>query len=89
MVLTRFAQESSRSWCRRHGIEEQRLYEMVKLKQQFESVMKDYLGVKADYADSEDNDESYESGKRKRRKEEDRDVSHGDCSRFREGSLTV
>ncbi|KAJ3048899.1 DEAH (Asp-Glu-Ala-His) box polypeptide 34 [Rhizophlyctis rosea] len=67
--------ESSRSWCRRHGIEEQRLYEMVKLKEQFEGVMKDYLGVQADYAESDhDDDQDAWDGKRKRRKEkEDRD----------------
>ncbi|KAI9363939.1 P-loop containing nucleoside triphosphate hydrolase protein [Zopfochytrium polystomum] len=35
--------ESSRSWCRRRGIEEQRLYEMVKLKSQFEEIFADYV----------------------------------------------
>ncbi|KAJ3022102.1 DEAH (Asp-Glu-Ala-His) box polypeptide 34 [Thoreauomyces humboldtii] len=37
--------ESSRSWSKRHGIEEQRLYEMHKLKGQFEGVLRDHLGV--------------------------------------------
>ncbi|KAH6568489.1 hypothetical protein BASA62_005429 [Batrachochytrium salamandrivorans] len=30
---------SSRSWCRRYGVEEQRLYEIVKLKDQFEKIL--------------------------------------------------
>ncbi|RUS16526.1 P-loop containing nucleoside triphosphate hydrolase protein, partial [Endogone sp. FLAS-F59071] len=34
--------ESSRSWCKRHGVEEQRLYEMAKLKKQFEDVLNDF-----------------------------------------------
>ena len=34
-------QESSRSWCKRHGVEEQRLYEITKLKRQFEDIMGD------------------------------------------------
>ncbi|KAI9091260.1 P-loop containing nucleoside triphosphate hydrolase protein [Phlyctochytrium arcticum] len=48
------SKESSRNWCKRHGLEEQRLYEMVKLKQQFESVLRDYLGIRgsADISDS-------------------------------------
>ena len=33
--------ESSRKWCRRHGLEEQRLYEILKLKQQFEEILRD------------------------------------------------
>jgi len=35
--------ESSRQWCRRHGVEEQRLYEMVKLKSQFQDILEDCL----------------------------------------------
>ncbi|KAI8582921.1 hypothetical protein K450DRAFT_225480 [Umbelopsis ramanniana AG] len=34
--------ESSRSWCKRHGVEEQRLYEIAKLKRQFEKILNDF-----------------------------------------------
>jgi len=37
--------ESSRMWCRRHGVEEQRLYEMVKLKSQFQDILEDCFSV--------------------------------------------
>ncbi|ORX45022.1 P-loop containing nucleoside triphosphate hydrolase protein [Piromyces finnis] len=37
--------ESSRMWCRRHGVEEQRLYEMVKLKSQFQDILEDCLSI--------------------------------------------
>ncbi|KAI7886742.1 P-loop containing nucleoside triphosphate hydrolase protein [Lichtheimia hyalospora FSU 10163] len=33
---------SSRSWCRRHGLEEQRLYEIAKMRRQFEKVLNDF-----------------------------------------------
>ncbi|TPX35982.1 hypothetical protein SmJEL517_g01830 [Synchytrium microbalum] len=36
-------QESTKQWCIRRGVEEQRLYEMVKLTQQFEQVLKENL----------------------------------------------
>ena len=32
-------QQPSRRWCQRHGLEEQRLYEALKLKRQFESIL--------------------------------------------------
>ncbi|KAI8916582.1 putative ATP-dependent RNA helicase DHX34 [Powellomyces hirtus] len=35
--------ESSSKWCRRFGLEEQRLYEMMKLKSQFEGILSDVL----------------------------------------------
>ncbi|KAI9138090.1 P-loop containing nucleoside triphosphate hydrolase protein [Paraphysoderma sedebokerense] len=41
-------QESSRKWCMRHGIEEQRLYEMTKLKRQFEDILSDFRGYRID-----------------------------------------
>ena len=31
--------EASHKWCRRHGLAEQRLYEMAKLKKQFEDIL--------------------------------------------------
>ncbi|TPX59428.1 hypothetical protein PhCBS80983_g02487 [Powellomyces hirtus] len=37
--------ESSSKWCRRFGLEEQRLYEMMKLKSQFEGILSDVLKV--------------------------------------------
>ena len=32
-------QESSRRWCKRHGLQEQRLYEITKLRRQFEDLL--------------------------------------------------
>lgn len=32
--------EDSRKWCKRHGLEEQRMYEMTRLKDQFGSLLK-------------------------------------------------
>ena len=32
--------KSSRKWCRRRGLEEQRFYEMSKLKTQFKEILK-------------------------------------------------
>ncbi|RUP46209.1 helicase associated domain-containing protein [Jimgerdemannia flammicorona] len=34
--------ESSRSWCKRHGVEEQRVYEIAKLKKQFEDILNEF-----------------------------------------------
>lgn len=33
--------ESTKQWCRRRGIEEQRFYEITKLRRQFEELLKD------------------------------------------------
>ncbi|KAL0096683.1 P-loop containing nucleoside triphosphate hydrolase protein [Phycomyces blakesleeanus] len=33
---------TSRSWCRQHGLEEQRLYEIAKMRRQFEKVLNDF-----------------------------------------------
>ncbi len=41
MCIDDFAQENSRKWCRRHGVEEQRLYEISKLRQQFKELLQD------------------------------------------------
>ncbi|KAJ3354911.1 DEAH (Asp-Glu-Ala-His) box polypeptide 34 [Entophlyctis luteolus] len=59
--------ESSRNWCKRFGVEEQRLYEMVKLKTQFEQVLAQYLGREDQDYDSDDS-ESYNASNRKRKK---------------------
>lgn len=44
-------QESSRRWCKRHGLQEQRLYEITKLRKQFEDLLRDagliWLGAAA------------------------------------------
>ncbi|KND02720.1 uncharacterized protein SPPG_01803 [Spizellomyces punctatus DAOM BR117] len=63
-------EESSRNWCKRHGVEEQRLYEMVKLKKQFEGVLQDYLRMSASSAGEDDSEEAIG---RKRKQYEDRD----------------
>ncbi|CAO3703181.1 unnamed protein product [Rhizopus stolonifer] len=34
--------ETSRKWCKRHGLEEQRLYEIAKMKRQFEKILNDF-----------------------------------------------
>lgn len=47
-------QESSRRWCKRHGLQEQRLYEITKLRRQFEDLLGDagliWLGAAAQRA---------------------------------------
>jgi ATP-dependent RNA helicase DHX34 len=62
--------ESSKNWCRRFGVEEQRLYEIVKLKTQFEGVLVEYLGVQTGGEEELSSDDEYEGGivirKRKR-----------------------
>ncbi|KAJ3333575.1 DEAH (Asp-Glu-Ala-His) box polypeptide 34 [Blyttiomyces sp. JEL0837] len=61
--------ESSRNWCKRHGVEEQRLYEMVKLKTQFEEVLAEYMGRGgANRDDDDDEDSEDDQGGRRRRK---------------------
>ncbi|KAJ3378304.1 DEAH (Asp-Glu-Ala-His) box polypeptide 34, partial [Lobulomyces angularis] len=46
--------ESSRAWCRRRGCEEQRLYEMVKLKSQFEDILARYMAKEGESDDEEE-----------------------------------
>lgn len=55
-------QNSSRKWCQRHGVEEQRLYELVKLKEQFGSILK---GLRGSDETGNDDDEFSSSKKRK------------------------
>ncbi|KAJ3215648.1 DEAH (Asp-Glu-Ala-His) box polypeptide 34 [Dinochytrium kinnereticum] len=50
--------QSSQNWCRRHGVEEQRLYEMVKLKTQFEIILAEYMAEEEGGSDSEVDDDS-------------------------------
>lgn len=46
--------ESSRRWCKRHGLQEQRLYEITKLRRQFQDLLADsgllWLGAAAERA---------------------------------------
>jgi hypothetical protein len=72
-------QESSKNWCRRHGVEEQRLYEMVKLQTQFEQILIGYMGPeepKEGQNESDRDEDIYEqkedSRKRRRKGESDR-----------------
>ena len=76
--LTIYLQEASRNWCRRHGIEEQRLYEIVKLKTQFEQVLMQYLGQSFD--DTESNEDTGARNKRKRNLYEEREDDDDDGS---------
>uniref|UniRef100_A0A3Q4AE59 Uncharacterized protein n=1 Tax=Mola mola TaxID=94237 RepID=A0A3Q4AE59_MOLML len=53
----------SRKWCRRRGIEEQRLYEMVNLRRQFKDLLRSHGLLESEYSDSSDGDR----GKRRER----------------------
>ncbi|KAI8342400.1 P-loop containing nucleoside triphosphate hydrolase protein [Chlamydoabsidia padenii] len=50
---------SSRHWCRQHGIEEQRLYEITKIRVQFEKILKDFQPEALN--DMDDNDEQIDT----------------------------
>ncbi|TPX47708.1 hypothetical protein SeLEV6574_g02520 [Synchytrium endobioticum] len=54
-------QESTRNWCLRRGVEEQRLYEMVKLEKQFEEVLNENLRRGSDDDGDDENDSQRES----------------------------
>ncbi|GAA5815536.1 hypothetical protein MFLAVUS_009048 [Mucor flavus] len=52
---------SSRKWCKQNGVEEQRLYEIAKMKRQFEKVLNDFQpgllqSLQATNADEDDRD---------------------------------
>jgi hypothetical protein len=82
---SRAEKESSRKWCRRYGIEEQRLYEMEKLKLQFRQVLQEvrFLSPPSDHSDDDGDaenddgaaraDETERGGKRKRKDEVSRE----------------
>ncbi|XP_065910600.1 probable ATP-dependent RNA helicase DHX34 isoform X2 [Dysidea avara] len=67
-VKTSSGSHSSLKWCKRHGLEQQRLYEMTKLQQQFQEILRDanLFTKDEDYAQ-----DSYhtKSSSRERRKE--------------------
>ncbi|XP_032240622.2 probable ATP-dependent RNA helicase DHX34 isoform X1 [Nematostella vectensis] len=56
----------SKKWCRRRGLEEQRFYEMSKLKRQFEDLLVDHGLIQRETKDDSDDDER-EREKYKRR----------------------
>ncbi|KAK3727046.1 hypothetical protein QZH41_012547, partial [Actinostola sp. cb2023] len=56
----------SRKWCKRRGLEEQRFYEMSKLKRQFEDLLHDHGLIEREEIDESDEDER-EKEKFKRR----------------------
>ena len=62
LQVKRDKQESSRRWCRRLGIEEQRMYEISKLMEQFRSILQNNLNHR------EEVEEEGGPGKRKRRR---------------------
>ncbi|KAJ1491685.1 hypothetical protein T484DRAFT_1773741 [Baffinella frigidus] len=39
-IRVKAARESGKKWCQKHGVEEQRLYEMTRLKDQFAELLK-------------------------------------------------
>ncbi|KAI9025180.1 P-loop containing nucleoside triphosphate hydrolase protein [Phycomyces nitens] len=62
---------TSRSWCRRHGLEEQRLYEIAKMRRQFEKVLNDFqpgllesLRNRKDGSEDEDDEQQTRNEKR-------------------------
>ncbi|KAI8810129.1 P-loop containing nucleoside triphosphate hydrolase protein [Cladochytrium replicatum] len=76
--------ESSKGWCRRHGLEEQRLYEMVKLKQQYEDILEE-MGLvlrpkdeDSDDVDSFEDDSNNHGSRRKRKRRPDIDLDWRD-----------
>lgn len=46
--------DNTRRWCRRHGVEEQRLYEISKLRNQFKGLLKDYRLIQEDEEEEEE-----------------------------------
>jgi len=51
------------------GLEEQRLYEMVKLKKQFLQILKDHLGFEEDESSASDSQEDPIEAKKRKRNE--------------------
>lgn len=56
---------SSRKWCKRRGLEEQRFYEMSKLKRQFESLLRDHHLMDLEERDEDADDRDREEDKRR------------------------
>ncbi|XP_062891537.1 probable ATP-dependent RNA helicase DHX34 [Mobula hypostoma] len=58
---------NSRKWCRRRGLQEQRLYEMVNLRKQFKTLLKDHRLLEEEGGSGRD---SYQRQKRHRERQE-------------------
>eukprot|EP00118_Oscarella_pearsei_P015190 m.135555 g.135555 ORF g.135555 m.135555 type:complete len:245 (+) comp38160_c0_seq64:1739-2473(+) len=65
---------STRKWCKRYGLEDQRFYEMAKLKDQFKEILEEYKLLEKDYQSGEESsskrkkdEESTYAGRQKRR----------------------
>ena len=56
---------SSRKWCKRRGLEEQRFYEMSKLKRQFESLLRDHHLLDPEQRDKDEEERDRENEKRR------------------------
>ena len=89
--IKRSRREASHKWCRRHGLAEQRLYEMAKLKKQFEDILASSTGRRggrgAAAGDAGDAD-----GQQERRGEGDADggdMEAGTSSRQQQGGRSV
>jgi len=64
---------SSRKWCKRRGLEEQRFYEMSKLKRQFEALLRDYLLMAPEEREEDEDERDREKDKRRELKKLKRD----------------
>lgn len=62
--------ESTKQWCRRRGLEEQRFYELTKLRNQFQELLKDFGLVE------KDDDKQLSSGERA--------IRHGELRQLKE-----
>ena len=64
---------SSRKWCKRRGLEEQRFYEMSKLKRQFEQLLRDHHLLDPEGRDEDEYERDREEDKRRELKKLKRD----------------
>ncbi|KAJ7391719.1 DEAH (Asp-Glu-Ala-His) box polypeptide 34 [Desmophyllum pertusum] len=64
---------SSRQWCKRRGLEEQRFYEMSKLKRQFELLLRDHHLLDPEGRDEDEDERDREKDKRRELKRLKRD----------------
>lgn len=70
---TKSREGSSRKWCKRRGLEEQRFYEMSKLKRQFEQLLQDHRLLDPEERDEEEYERDREEDKRRELKKLKRD----------------
>ncbi|KAI9273017.1 P-loop containing nucleoside triphosphate hydrolase protein [Phascolomyces articulosus] len=62
---------SSRNWCRKHGIEEHRLYEIAKMRRQFEKVLNDFQPGLLQHLKEQDNSDEEREQREHRSKKRD------------------